>query len=88
MNDHIQYKIDQRYMTIAFQRVSRIYQNVSHPIVALESNDLNAIVPLQSTPEPSNPVLQVQKKDPCVFVQVAYEWQLSLSSRHSLMSKK
>lgn len=26
MNDHIQYTIDQRYMTIAFQSVSRIYQ--------------------------------------------------------------
>ena len=41
---------------------------------------------VQLTPFPSNPLLHVHTKLPITSVQVAFTWQLSVSSSHSSMS--
>jgi len=41
---------------------------------------------VQLIPSPSNPVLHVQSKLPITSVQVAFTWQLCVSSSHSSIS--
>ena len=44
--------------------------------------------PVQSTPSPEYPGLQVHTKDPLVFLQLAFESQLCFPASHSFISEK
>ena len=44
--------------------------------------------PVQYVPFPKYPDLHLHEYDPCVFWHVAFSWQLSVESEHSLISKK
>ena len=45
-------------------------------------------LPEQVTPSPMNPGLHMQSKEPAVFVQVAFEWQLCFPDPHSSTSEQ
>ena len=47
---------------------------------------IKIIIPIHDRPFPTSPGLQVQIKEPAVFVQFAFLSQLWLPSSHSLMS--
>ena len=51
------------------------------------AEDLVCFLPIQEVPFPSKPLLQVHTKLPCTSSHVALEWQLSISSSHSLTSE-
>ena len=44
--------------------------------------------PVQLTPSPEYPGLQVHTKDPLVFLQLAFAWQLCFPASHSFISAK
>ena len=44
--------------------------------------------PVQLTPSPEYPGLQVHTKDPLVFLQLAFAWQLCFPASHSFISEK
>ena len=56
---------------------------------ALSAASFSCELPVQITPFPEKPVLQMQEYDPGVFVQVALaEQSFRVELRHSLMSKQ